>query len=118
MQVWPAAFPQVFEVNGFSLDAVNNSEVLDVESGAPLTRRRFTGAMDDISGTLFLVESEVAEQIRQFHRIDCKDGSLPFLWHNPLTGSAVRFLFLSPPKLIPESGGLWRVQLHLRSLPV
>ena len=117
MQVWPSAFPQVFEVNGFSLDAVNNSVVVDVESGAPLTRRRFTGAMDDVAGTLFLVESAIAEQIREFHHIDCKDGSLPFLWRNPLTETSVRFLFMEPPKLIPESGGLWRVQLRLRSLP-
>ena len=82
-----------------------------------MTRRRFTGDMEDVSGSLFLVERPVAVEIVSFWRYDLKDGSLPFTWQHPLTEEAATYLFLSPPKPIAVSGDLWRMALRLRKLP-
>lgn len=117
MPVWPSIFPQKFLVNGLTFDPVSNVIPVDVESGAPLTRARFTGTMDDIVGKMHATPA-MAEQILAFYRVDCRQGSLPFAWLHPMTGVAARYIFLEPPKAVPVFSSLWLITLRLRSLPV
>lgn len=116
MQFWPSVFPQRFLVNGLTLDPVSNAMPVDVESGQPMSRARFTGAMDDVAGKIHATPA-MADQILAFYRIDCRQGSQPFGWQHPITGETAVFLFLEPPKAVPVSSGLWLISMRLRSLP-
>lgn len=117
MPIWPLHFPRTFEVNGFSLDPVSNSTPIDVESGEPMSRRRFTGDMENIVGSLPPVEKELANEIRSFWRYDLKHGTVSFTWSDPISEEAVEFMLMAPPAFTPVSDSLWRVQLRLRKLP-
>lgn len=117
MPSWPETLPALFEVDGFSLDPVSNSTVIDTESGEPLSRNRFSGEMDQITGNLYRMTREQTIALRDFWRYDLKNGTLRFTFDDPLDGSSTEYLMLAPPKITAMSGDLWQAGLRLQSLP-
>jgi hypothetical protein len=116
MPVWPTELPATLNVDGTNYKPTPNSTPIDVESGEPMTRRRFTGKMADIRGTLTL-EVEDAIILYNFWSTDCEDGSLPFDWVHPITGAAVEFVWLDTPEFRPIAPEVWEVNLSLRQMP-
>jgi hypothetical protein len=114
---WPATVPFVFLVDGFSHQPVSNSMKVDPEVGEPLTRQRFTGEIDDVSGTLTTLTTEQVNDLRNFYRYDLKDGSLRFTQDDPMIGEAREYLFMAPPRFTPIDGDLWRPQIQLQAMP-
>ena len=117
MPTWPSSFPPLFEVDGFSIVPVSNTTAIDVESGEPLTRNRFTGEMDDIAGSFYLVERDVAQAMLDFWRYDLSNGALRFTFDHPLSGESSEMLFMAPPRLTPVTGDLWRVGVQFKTMP-
>lgn len=117
MPSWPDSLPPLFEVDGFSLEPVSNSTAIDVESGEPMTRNRFTGEMDDISGNLMRMTRQQTIELLAFWRYDLKNGTRRFTWDHPLDGSATEFLMTQKPKIGAMSGDLWQVSLAIQSMP-
>lgn len=117
MVAWPAAFPQLFEADGFSLEPVSGSTPIEVESGEPMSRRRFTGEMDNLQGTLPPVTFAIAQDIYEFWRDDLANGTSRFTFEHPLTSETVDVMFMAPPKFTPAGGLYWRVSVSLRTLP-
>lgn len=117
MPTWPHSFPPLFSPDGASYDPISNATVIDTESGEPLSRLRFTGEMDDFTGTLPLCDTETAVAIKNFWRYDLKNGALRFTWDDPLTAEGRDFLMTAPPKIVPYAGGHCQVSLKLMMLP-
>src|SRR5688572_21238440 len=117
MPSWPSSFPPLFEVDGFSVVPVSNNAPIEVESGEPLTRNRFTGEMDGVTGSFYLVERDVAISMLNFWRYDLVNGSLRFTFDHPLTGESSEMLFMAAPRLTPVTGDLWRVNVQFQTMP-
>lgn len=116
MPSYPDGLPPLFEVDGFGLKPISNSTQIDVESGSPLTRNRFTGEMDAVSGKLMRMTREQAIMLLNFWRYDLKNGTLPFTWDHPLTLEAVEMLMPSV-ELAGMSGDLWQMSVSVQTLP-
>lgn len=116
MTSWPSSVPFVFLVDGFSHQAMSNTTAIDVESGEPLSRRRFTGEMDTISGTMRNLTIEQVRVLRSFYRYDLKDGALRFTENDPVTGEAREFIFAEAPVFSPIDGYWWRPSIRLIAL--
>lgn len=116
MPAWPASLPSLDKIAGASVVPVSNSTVIDVESGEPLTRRRFTGDMDDIAMSL-LLSGDQRIDLYNFWRLDLEDGTLRFTHAHPLTGEMRAMLFMTPPRFTPLGNNLWRCEVAVRSMP-
>lgn len=113
---WPASLSFTFDTEGFQYQPVSNSISIPTEGGEPLTRRRFTGDMDEISGNMTFLTRAQAEAVRSFYRNTLKDGALRFMADDPVTQEGREFIFMGPPVLTPLGGLMWRVQLRLWAL--
>lgn len=96
---------------------VDNTIRPQPEVGEPLSRRRFTGEMDDFSGRFtFRTRQELAAFIT-FYRDDLEDGSLRFDFKHPITGADVEVMFMAPPRWSRNGVRSWSAAVQLRTMP-
>lgn len=114
MPEWPSNIPDLCRLADLVISPVNNSTELDDDSGFPMSRRRFTGDMEEIQGIVFAVTRTTAAALRDFWRNTLKDGSLPFTARHPMTLEyGVSFLFSSEPQ-ISRVGHLYNIGVMVR----
>lgn len=68
----------------------------EVDDGYPKVRRRFTKAWVEIQAS-FYINWEDAQAWRDFFRLDCQDGSLPFYIEDPYTEEQRLVRWKEPP---------------------
>lgn len=116
MPSWPATLPCIFQLQNTNVAPVASTLAIDPEVGEPLTRRRFTGEMDRVSGTFVFRTRALAETFLTFWRDDLKNGSLPFDFEHPITGDAVSMIFMAEPRL-SANGRIWNAAVQLQTMP-
>ena len=114
---FPALLVSAFLREGFTYQPMAGlTAVVDPEIGAPLTRRRYSGKLSDLSGSVRLLGAEKAT-LYNFWFDTCAAGSLPFTWTDPLLEEACTFIFLAEPVFTPMGGARWHASLRLRRVP-
>ena len=114
MPTWPTALRDNFLRSGFTMQPLANALPIEVESGEPMTRLRFTGDLSDVSGALPLVGLTQVEIFRNFWTYDLNRGALRFTWSDQMSGAAVEYLFMAPPRYSNVGGDNWQADLMLR----
>jgi hypothetical protein len=116
MPNWPTALPQRLSLNGNQVSPIDNAVAIDVESGEPLTRLRFTGDMQTVDGTI-TIDGDQLDMLRNFWKYDLKRGTLRFNWEDPYDGTAVEMLFRQAPSYTSFEPDAFRADLKLFILP-
>ncbi len=114
---WPATLPDTLSLEGLS-DRLPSGAIRTQMDGGPVKqRRRFTAAVEPITGSLVLTAAQT-EILDAFWLTTTKMGTLSFNWTHPrkLTAVEMRFVATSPPQYTP-AGGLYSVTLELEVLP-
>lgn len=112
MAEWPAQLPQNFLQQGLQVSPFDNAIPVDVESGEPMTRLRFTGDLSNIRGSI-VTSYDGVSIFKAFWQNDLNRGTTRFTWRDPLTGNIVEFLFMSPPAFSNLGGDNWQVDMQL-----
>ena len=86
-ETWPASLPQELLQRGYSQREGDNVLRSQTDVGPPKRRRRFTAAIGKLSGQLMLNHADLATLLN-FYKNDLKDGSLSFLFPDPLRPSS------------------------------
>lgn len=112
MAAWPALLPGL-RTPGFSWAPLGNTMAIEPEVGEPMTRRRFTGDLIDVTGTLLLTLAELTE-FRNFWRDTLSHGVDRFDWVDPVFGDGVQMIFMRPPAVRSAGGDAFEVDIALR----
>lgn len=114
---WPTTLPQRFLVNGFQHAVGDNRAVFKPQSGAPVVRRVSSYRQDPVQGQMRVTDSQLSA-FRSFYQTDCSDGTTPFSWVDPETGSPqlMRFSSNNTPSWTP-AGPRWLVSFGVETLP-
>lgn len=112
MADWPAALPQNLLSQGFSLTPFDNAVPIDVESGEPLSRLRFTGDLNNVQGSVRTDWTGV-QTFRTFWMNDLSRGTSRFTWTDPISKTRVEFLFMASPKYTNLGGSDWQIDMTL-----
>jgi len=116
MPAWPSTVPDLCRLDDLRIAPVNNSMMPIDDSGPPMTRRRFTGDMEDIQGIILAVSRTTAVALRNFWRDDLSDGSLTFTAQHPMTGeTGIQFIFTGEPQ-ISRVGHLYNIGVSFRRI--
>lgn len=113
---WPANVPSCLALDGFSYAPVSNGTPIDVESGEPVTRARFTGDQMDISGILRCTLTQ-AQALYTLYKTTLVDGTLRVSVKDPLLGTTVDALFTAAPVFTRSGAQMWKAAVQLRLLP-
>jgi len=114
--IWPLTLPQVLLVDGFQSALPENIIRTAMSVGPVKTRRRDVAATWPVQGNINLQKEQLAT-LTTFFRSTLADGALPFDWVDPITDSAVTFLFKTAPKYSALGKGWFRVSLDLEVQP-
>jgi len=112
MPEWPAQLPQNFLSEGFGLTPFDNATPIDVESGEPMTRLRFTGDLSNIQASI-QTDRDGMLIFRNFWTNELSRGTAPFNWTDPMSGNIVQILFMAPPKYSNLGGSNWQIGMTL-----
>lgn len=112
---WPNTLPSGYLVGSFSYNLRPNTDPIDPEVGAPLTRVRFTGKHIDMPGELPLLTLTQLNTLLTFYETTCYFGSLRFDWTDPVTNTTAEFVWLSPPQVQQYENG-FKVSLEVMAV--
>lgn len=87
-----------------------------MDVGPAKVRSRFTDGVDVYTTEIFLDFSEWST-LKDFYKTSLNNGSLPFLFTDPLTATSETFRFASPPSIQPLGGRVFRVSMNWEKLP-
>lgn len=114
---WPETLPPVLRLEWLS-DTLPQSVIrTQMETGPHKQRRRFTAAVEPLTGTL-LLSADQTVIFDAFYRDALQMGALSFNWIHPRTLQSVemRIIGNNPPKYSP-AGGQYVLSLNLEVLP-
>jgi hypothetical protein len=111
---WPAELPETLLLEGLSAERKSNVIRTAMDAGPPKTRRRYTAAVKQFSGKLFL---DAAQRItlEQFYHAALADGALRFNFANPQTLEVQEFRFTEDYTETSTDGG-FEIALSLERL--
>lgn len=120
---WPATLPQV-KLLGMTDTRVSAKLRSSVDAGPALVRRRYTAAVRNVDIPITLTNTERVI-FDAFYIDDLEEGSLSFVWTDPVTGDAATFRFRTDdgPQFQTAVGGeddgikRWDATLALEILP-
>lgn len=115
---WPGTLPQKLQLSGASLGYGDALVEYAPDLGPPLTRRGTTAVVRPLSGSVILSDAQVTAW-ETFFFTTIMNGSLPFTFPDPRTGSSflVKFIKGTPSALVPLGGDNYRLALSLVILP-
>lgn len=98
MAVWPVTLPQVVSWQGYARRIQDTRIRSQVASGPPKVRSRFTARVDqqDLPVVYFTKAQWVL--LDTFYTTTLDNGTDPFDWTDPITGTTKSFRFVSPPE--------------------
>jgi hypothetical protein len=111
---WPSTLPCRFVV-GVTAAPQDNAIRFQPDVGDQKVRRRYTGSLVDLSGSLTLSGNQGAT-FDAFYRDDLADGSLPFRMMDPLTYGTRTFRFAEPPQWTEVRPGVWSISCKIRRI--
>lgn len=108
---WPPSLPQSPRL-GWSEKAGKNVVRTQVSSGPAKLRRRFTGAVRELTWPTLFTDAQ-ADTFWTFYQTTTADGSLKFTLIHPRTSATVEVRFLGQPQINEFSPGLWKATIQL-----
>lgn len=114
--VWPTSLPANFITSGFEMAQQNAVIRTQMDTGAPKRRRRFTAAIKMIKGSMVLTTTQYST-LDAFYTSTLKNGSLPFDFAHPISGSSISCYFTEPPKYTANGPWLVNASISLEVLP-
>lgn len=117
--VWPATIPQCPILNVFSEERQRNLAIFAPDTGYPRMVRRST-AVGILTSVAFRMTVAQIAIFNAFYETTIKDGSLPFTWPHPITGTNYVWMFDTneAPKLDRMTPNTFRVTFNLLRLPI
>lgn len=118
MDSWPISLQQKLEVAGFQKTLGNTRVSSDTSVGPAKVRSRFTEAIDIYQSQVTLDFSDVPV-FETFYKTTISNGSLPFLFVDPLTETEQVFRF-SPgqdPVIRPLGGRKFSLSMQWEKIP-
>ena len=113
---WPTTLPQYLRLQGYAQTRVNDTIRSTMGYGPDKVRRRTTGTIENIQGTLVLTDAQLAILLNFYEDI-LTSGSEKLYWYNFQTGETeVAYRFLTPPTY-SNIGKFWTVVMSLELLP-
>jgi hypothetical protein len=116
--VWPASLPQCPILNGFSEQRQRNLAAFAPEVGAPRISRRST-AVAVLTSLVYRMTNAHVITFNTFFEDTLKDGSLPFDWDHPVTGTTYTWMFdpNEAPRLERMTTNTFHVSFNLLRMP-
>ncbi len=94
---YPSAISDKLQIPSFGYEIDKNFIESDMEIGPPKVRRRNTKRNDKFTGNIFFTKTEL-DIFFQFYNTTLQDGSLTFLFNDPLnTGTDIEVRFIEAP---------------------
>ncbi len=117
MLSWPVEnqFPQKLLLSGEE-QLNDNSISSEMEVGPPARRLRDTVEFSIWSGQIVL-NYEQRLRMKRFWQSDSRNGTIPFLWCDPLTREATTYLLVGPPIFTTLGGGVHMCSITIREVP-
>lgn len=118
MATWPASLPQDLHQQGFSIGLPSASIRTSMSTGKAYQRKRYTAAVQPVSGRLWLDATQYQTLI-DFWENTLGMGSLEFDWKHPITDEDVSMRFVSnkPPTIGAVNGDIYGVNMQLEIIP-
>ena len=119
MSTWPASLPQAPLQDGFNEEFANNVLATQMDQGPDKYRKRTTSNVQKFD-TSFLMSSAQLTTFKTFFDDTISGGAATFDFPNPRTSTVETFridMSKGPPKIIPLSGGQYRVSFGMERLP-
>lgn len=113
---WPANIPQRPNDGGWSETNQRNVAEFQPEVGAPKFRRRSTAAGATASAGFTMTAAQL-DDFDDFYADDCVDGTIPFTWAHPISGTTYSWVFTAPPERAAIDVDQFGVSVQLRRLP-
>ena len=102
MATWPTSLPQRPLRNGFGGSIESGRVSSQPEHGPQQYRRRFTATEDPLNAT-YRMTFDQWQTVKNFYKNTTANGSLPFDWPEPMTGSTISVTFAEPPSFTTAS---------------
>lgn len=116
MDSWPIGLQQKLNADDFDLKFGDVTVRSDMDVGPAKIRARFTDAVDQYTVSILMTLDEYST-LADFYKTVLAGGSLPFLFHDPMTDSDQVFRFASPPDIKPLGGLIFKVSMQWEKLP-
>lgn len=114
MPSWPGTLPDLVLQDGYKKQPLNNAVTIDVESGEPMTRLRFSGDVSQVSASIMVdASSSQLSDFWVFWKTTLSRGSVRFSWSDPSTGDAADFIFSDTPVETCVDGMIFRIDMSL-----
>jgi hypothetical protein len=116
MDNWPLSLQQILNADDFEIKFGSTVVRSDMDVGPAKVRSRYTDGVDQYSASILLTFSEYTT-FRDFFKTTLNNGTLPFLFDDPMTGVSTAFRFVDPPTISPLGGLTFRVSMSWEKLP-
>jgi hypothetical protein len=113
---WPVSLQQTLNADDFRIKLGNTAVRSDVDVGPAKVRSRYTDGVDVYSCSILIDYSEYAT-FTAFYKTTLSNGTLPFLFTDPMTGLSTAFRFADDPGIIPLGGRKFRISMAWEKLP-
>jgi hypothetical protein len=114
---WPTSLSTAFQAGDFSEVPADNIIVSSTDKGKPKFRRRFTGKMRTISGTMFLRSNTEYNALMAFYYGEAEEGAAYFILPDQHAGATTYWRFESL-EIRSDGGGLgWIATMQLQERP-
>lgn len=111
---WPSTIPATLDTHQQSdVDVLLKTQT---DAGPGKIRRKWTGVVTNVSGTSILT-AEQALALIEFHRVDCKQGSLTFSFPDPMTKVLSVYRWDDVPKFTNLGPLAYQVTFQWKKVP-
>lgn len=116
MDTWPGTLQQKLDADTFEIKVGNTLVRTDMDTGPAKVRSRFTKSVDGWV-TSIIIDYTQYDTMINFYKTTLSNGTLPFLFTNPLNLVSEIFRFVEPPDFKPIGGLKYKVNMLWERLP-
>lgn len=116
MATWPASLPPPL-VGTLTIVPERNIVAWQPEVGRPLKRRRYTAKRDRVAFAILLTTGAMRDDLQEFFRDDCEDGTVTFTMDDPDTGDERTFSWEAEPQIAHVGLEIYRAAISLAREP-
>ena len=116
MDNWPLSLQQHLNSDNFQVVLGDTLVRSQMDVGPDKVRNRYTKGVDLYTASVNL-DIDDYDTLSNFFKTTLGNGSLPFLFHNPLTDADETFRFKAPPAIKPLGGRIFRIDMTWERMP-
>lgn len=111
-RIWPAGLDDRLLYGSFAEKRRKHRDEDITDSGMPISSKKPGSPLTDISGDIY-IEVEQKNVLDAFYIRECAEGTLPFQWRDPHSGTLKTFHWTGEAPGYREMGVGYRVSLQL-----